>query len=149
MAFKAGDRVRMKHSCSGANKGCIYPLRLSGGELYTTDESGEDLCGCERNWELVSNDETNMSDKYYRVKKDTAGLEAGAILKFEGNGYKPISDIWNTDAVENGHTVYLVGYGVEHAPDWYERVYPINLLSKVVYKLKAEAKELMNKEHTA
>lgn len=92
----------------------------------------------------------NMAkEKFYRLKKDTPALNAGAILK-KGDcdsDYQPISDIWDTDACESNNRSYFTAYVVEHAADWYERVYPVNLLTKTVYKLKAEAMEAMNKEY--
>lgn len=87
--------------------------------------------------------------KFYRVKKDTFMWEAGAILENNvngGDGYTAINDIWHV--AELG-TEYISARIIEKNPEWFERVYPVNLLSKVVYKLKAEAKEAYSKEHSA
>lgn len=89
-----------------------------------------------------------MSDKFYRVVKDTPEWEVGAILKRVDDNrlYLPVNDLFNKyEETEIGeyHTI------VESTPDFFERVYPVDLLSKTVYKLKAEARELFSKEHTA
>ena len=90
-----------------------------------------------------------MSTKFYRVIKDNFLWEKGAILQntasgSTGQGYQPISDIWDT--TEHNSTEYISAKIIESNPEWFERVYQINLLSKTVYKLKAEAKEFTNKE---
>lgn len=89
-------------------------------------------------------------DRYYRLKKDTSGLLKGAILRKteDVNYYSPMNELYHTDSIEEGVTPRYTSYGVEHAPDWYERVYPVNLLTKTVYKLKEEAKQLFEKEYT-
>lgn len=83
-------------------------------------------------------------DKYYRLKKDTPALDAGAILRLDGDGYKPIDDLYSTPAC--GDNPYFAKFTIENASDWYERVYPVNLITKTVYKLKEEAREYFSKE---
>ena len=89
-----------------------------------------------------------MSDKFYTVLKPTYAFEAGAILKKDGDSYKAVSDIWNTEAAE-GHSPSITARYVEHVSnkEWFQRVYAVNLLTKTVYKIKVEALELMNKEY--
>lgn len=95
-----------------------------------------------------------MSEKYYRVKQDNFMWEKGAILKRSENlgskdscyGYEPINDLYNAG---DNQTEYISGYIIESRPEWFERVYPVNLVTKTVYKLKEEAKELFSKEHVA
>lgn len=86
-----------------------------------------------------------MAVKYYRVKQDTFLWEKGAILSSNSDGYVPTNEVWNKFEDQNEYISHNI---VEKNPDWFERVYPINLLSKVVYKLRAEAKEHIAKEHT-
>lgn len=90
------------------------------------------------------------SEKFYKLLKPTYHLEAGAILKSDGGNYKPVSDIWNTDAAD-GCTPSITSTYVEHVSNsaWFERVYAVNLLTKTVYKAKAQALEAMNKEYSA
>lgn len=89
------------------------------------------------------------SDKYYKLLKPLPHLEAGAILKKDGESYKAVNDIWNTPAAE-GSTPSIGAKYVEHDSnsDWFERVYAINLLTKTVYKVKAAALEAMNREYS-
>lgn len=88
-----------------------------------------------------------MSDKFYTLLKATYALEAGAILKKEGDKYKAVSDIWNTEAAEGKTPSISAEYvEAESNKEWFQRVYAVNLLTKTVYKVKAEALELMNKE---
>lgn len=89
-----------------------------------------------------------MSDKFYETLKPLPHLETGAILKKDGDSYKALSDIWNTEAAD-GATPSLGARYVEHASnsEWFKRVYPVNLLTKTIYKAKAEALEMMSKEY--
>ncbi len=102
-------------------------------------------------WEVLK-EETNKSkmEKFYRVKKDLPTITAGAVLKVDGDdAYVPVNDLYNTDAVKQGKDPRFNVYMVENAPEWFERVYPVSLLTKTVYKLKEEAKEFFSKEQTA
>lgn len=89
-------------------------------------------------------------DKYYRVKQDTFLWHKGAILKDtekgSNGGYSPETDIWDT--TEHNGNEYISAPIVENNPDWFERVYPVNLLTKIVYKAKAQAREHFEKNHT-
>lgn len=94
---------------------------------------------------------TMANEKYYRVKKDNFLWSEGAILKqdlergkeSEKYGYAPINDIWDT--TENNGTEYITGRIIENNPEWFERVYEVNLLTKTVYRTKEEAKEFITK----
>lgn len=72
--------------------------------------------------------------------------EEGAILKSEGDGYVAVDEVWNHVDLK---TEYISDHIVENEgnSEWFERVYPVNLLSKTIYKGKAEAKELLSKEY--
>lgn len=93
-----------------------------------------------------------MSNKYYKVLKDTFLWEKGAILKYDetagaSGGYEPINDIWSTEANAEANE-YITAKNIENNPEWFERVYAVNLITKTVYKSKAEARELMEKEYS-
>ncbi len=83
----------------------------------------------------------NNMEKFYKVMKDTVLLNAGAIIKKEGKGYsyQVASDLWNTDAVKEGSNIDLNEYAVEHAPEWYERVYEVIDGGRKFYVSKGEA----------
>lgn len=87
-------------------------------------------------------------NKFYRVLKESPLWDEGAIISDEtygsGNGYKAIDQVYVHDKCEHE---YISSPIVESQPDWFERVYPVNLVSKTVYKLKAEAKEILSKLH--
>lgn len=85
--------------------------------------------------------------KFYRVTQDTFLWEKGAILTDEKNssGYSPINDLWNKLEKQDE---YISTQLVEKNPDWFERVYPVDLLTKTVYKLKDAAREHFAKQHT-
>lgn len=91
-----------------------------------------------------------MSTKYYRVIQNTFMWGKGAILKEckdsgrEG-GYEPTSDIWDTTDFNEGE--YISARIIEKSPKYFRRVYKVNLLTKVVYKTKAQAQELLSKEY--
>lgn len=93
---------------------------------------------------------TMKTEKFYRVKKDLPTWKVGAVLKNEGEkgGYKSVNDLYDCDCVE-GKEYHETSYVVENSPEFFERVYPVSLLSKVVYKVKEEARILFEKEHTA
>lgn len=88
-----------------------------------------------------------MNNKFYKVIKDTFLWEEGAVLTnsaSNGNGYMPIDDIFIKECAENVGE-YISDDIIENNPEWFQRVYPVNLLSKTVYKIKEEAKELLAK----
>lgn len=91
-----------------------------------------------------------MAAKCYKVIKDHPLWEVGTIIvEKDGNYYvadgfeshikdiKGLSEKWH-----EGGTL------VENQPEWFQRVYPVNLLTKTVYKARDEAKELMAKNYT-
>lgn len=86
--------------------------------------------------------------KYYRVKKDTPMWIEGAIIfnSDYSEKYRATQDIWTrvegTEGWTEGDKL------VENNPDWYERVYPIDLITKTVYKLKEQALEFYSKQVT-
>lgn len=85
--------------------------------------------------------------KYYKAIKSSFLWEKGAILEpiQSGNGYAPISNIW--DATENNNEEYVTSIIIENSPEWFQQVYPVNLLSKVVYKSKEQARAVFAKEY--
>lgn len=89
--------------------------------------------------------------KYYRVTQDNFLWEKGAILKHSAEndivssrgGYSPENDIW--DITEHNGTEYISAPIIENNPDWFERVYEVKGVSKVLYKTKSAAKEYLSK----
>lgn len=92
---------------------------------------------------------TNKNMKYYKVKEDTFMWEKGAIISDEGcsGQYRSINPIW--DKLED-QKEWIGDSVIEDKVNakYFERVYPVNLITKTVYKLKEEAKQLLAKEHT-
>ena len=89
--------------------------------------------------------------KYYRVLQNTFLWEKGAIITNDpkigtDSGYRAIDPIWN---VTEDQTEYITSKIVEDKTNeaFFQRVYPVNLLTKTVYKLKEEAKEMLSKNH--
>jgi hypothetical protein len=87
-----------------------------------------------------------MSNKYYKVIKENFIWEVGAILERStlDDGYKPIDSIFN---MHDDTNEYISTRIVENSPDYFVRVYPVSLASKVVYRVKEEAKELIFKQY--
>ncbi len=87
--------------------------------------------------------------KHYRVKRDNFLWQVGAILENCANNgsYMPLdkTDIWNVTEYNGGECIS--SRIIENNPEYFERVYAVNLLTKTVYKLKAEAAELMAKSY--
>lgn len=81
--------------------------------------------------------------KFYRVLKENFLWEKEAILEYKDGGYRPIDPIFIIH--EDDSTEYISKGIVENSPDYFERVYPVNLVTKTVYKVKEEAKELIKK----
>lgn len=87
--------------------------------------------------------------KYYRVKKDTFMWLEGAILKFDEDsgsegGYTAISDLWDAADLDGEY----ISKRIIEAPEntvWFERVYEVKGLSKMVYMTKEKAREAVNK----
>jgi hypothetical protein len=86
-----------------------------------------------------------MNEKFYKVIKDTPAWDVGAILKGDANGYVSIEKLWDKEATKSDYK--MSGSIVEGNPDFFQKVYPVNLLTKTVYKLKEEAKELIEKNY--
>lgn len=70
----------------------------------------------------------------------------GAIIKSEGSGYRSVNEIFNH--VELG-SEYISDRIIEDKVNdiFFEKVYKVDLLTKTVYKLKDEAKALLEKEY--
>lgn len=85
-----------------------------------------------------------MSKKYYRVLKDLPAVDEGAILEDVGNGYAPISDIWNNEGTDPNGTKFA-SYAIEHQPEWFERVYETSIFGKAAYATKEAAQALAKK----
>ncbi len=88
-----------------------------------------------------------MSTKFYRVKQTNFLWDEGAIIKStDGNGYTSENEMFDHVDLKSEYISAPIIEAPENAM-FFERVYPVNLLSKTVYKLKEEAKELLSKEY--
>lgn len=81
-----------------------------------------------------------MSKKYYRLIKEHPVWEVGAIVQQQDGdkgSYEPVDTIWNKDIFdEEDLTEYKTV--VEKTP-WFERVYPIGKLEKMMFGTKKQA----------
>lgn len=87
--------------------------------------------------------------KYYRVIKENFLWEVGAVIAQNscgdtGEGYSPVDEVFRNEHLPSE---YISNPIIENTPEYFERVYPVNLLSKTVYKAKQEAKEMLQKEY--
>lgn len=159
MQFKVGDKFKVVGNipCNKGLEGKIGTVVKVFSTTYKQYEVlWEESGGVSENWtdegdmELISNkkEEKNMA-KFYRVKKETPAWEAGAVVSNEKDSakYKTINDLWDKECIE-GIEYWESLKVVESSPEWFERVYPVNLIKKTVYKLKAQAQELLSKEHS-
>lgn len=82
--------------------------------------------------------------KYYKVIKENFLWEVGAILQknTSGNGYEPIDDIFKIFPDTNE---YISSNIVEKSPEYFQRVYKVDLVTRVVYETKDRAKEIISK----
>ncbi len=156
MQFKVGDRFKVVNNHPNnpnyeGKIGTVEEVRSPGKyKIKFEGHSSANYWDDDGDMELISNNISAISmDKFYRVKKDLPWVTVGAVLKKVGSNYKLVNDLYTTDAVEEGQDLHFIAYGIEHAPEWFERVYEVSLLTKTVYKLKEEAKELFSKEQEA
>lgn len=84
--------------------------------------------------------------KYYKVLKTNFMWDEGAILESGGDGYRPISDIWNH--VDLGRE-YISDHIIENKDnsEFFQKVHKVDLLTRVVYETKDKAKELLAKAY--
>lgn len=161
--FQVGDRVKrvagedgnMYESEEGVVK-VVYPT-LSG---YKYDIDVNDGChapqipqshlvrvgSSQTNISSPVNENTTMSKRFYQVQKDTFLWGKGAVLsRNEDGSYSPINEIFNKHEDVNQT---ISGEIVENSPEFFERVYEVNLLNKVIFKTKELAREFMAKDYT-
>lgn len=79
--------------------------------------------------------------KFYRVKEDNFLWKKGCILKGDGEGYRPIDDLWDTTD-DNGDE-YISAHIIEAKENekYFERVYEISKGKKAYYLVKEKAQE--------
>ena len=82
--------------------------------------------------------------KYYKVIKENFLWEVGAIIGYEGSGYRPIDSIFKES--EYDETEYISEKIVENYPEYFQRVYKVDLATRVLYETKDKAIELINKQ---
>ncbi len=86
-----------------------------------------------------------MKKKFYRVVKENFLWEEGAILRLtepNGDGYTPIDDLFKKHEGDE----YITAEIVEKSPEYFERVYKVDLATRVIYETKDKAKELFSKQ---
>lgn len=85
-------------------------------------------------------------EKYYRVKEDNFMWSKGAIIRKDSDGYRSVNDIYNSVELK---TEYISTHIIENPANerFFERVYKVDLLSRTVFKLKEEARALLDKEY--
>lgn len=90
-----------------------------------------------------------MAKKYYRVKKDNFLWKEGAILEWAtysgspSGGYTPIDDVWDViEDIDNGEYVSANIVEDSQNADWFERVYEVGALGKVMYVTADKAREM-------
>lgn len=92
-----------------------------------------------------------MANKFYKVIKENPLWKVGAILQHEPvgteGGYRPLEDTDMWDVTEFNGNEYLSARIIENSPTYFQRVYPVNLVSKTVYRLKEEAREFFEAAH--
>lgn len=83
--------------------------------------------------------------KYYKVIKENFLWEVGAILHENQNkcGYVPIDDIYR---IHENNSEYITQSIVENSSEYFQRVYKVDLVTRVLYETKEKAKELMEKQ---
>lgn len=84
--------------------------------------------------------------KYYKVIKDNFLWEDGAILTetSDNEGYRPISDIYKKSEFDNNE--YTSSGIVENSPEYFARVYKVDLISRTLYEVKEEAIKILDKQ---
>jgi len=83
--------------------------------------------------------------KNYKVIKENFLWEVWCILKVNESGcwYIPIDEVYKKH--EWGE--YISSIIIENSPDYFQRVYKVNLLTRTVYKVKEEAREMLEKQY--
>ncbi len=81
-------------------------------------------------------------NKYYRLKTDSFLWKKGAILAYDGGGYRPIEDIW--DVTDKNENEYISSRIVENNPEHFERVYK-SRLEEMAFETKEVVMETYNK----
>jgi len=84
--------------------------------------------------------------RYYKVIKENFLWEVGAILdtSANSNGYAPIDDVYVKH--EDNAKEYISSKIVEDSPEYFQRVWKVNLATRVIYETKDKAKELIEKQ---
>ena len=83
--------------------------------------------------------------KYFKVIKENFLWDVGCILETisDGGGYRPIDDIYK----KHEGNEYITSHIVENSPEYFQRVFKVDLLTRTVYKIKTEAQALLQKEY--
>lgn len=83
--------------------------------------------------------------KFYKVIKENFLRDIGAIIQTNSwlNWYEPIDEIYK----KHEGNEYITSHIIENSPEYFQRVYAVNLLTKTVYKIKEQAKEMLEKQY--
>lgn len=78
--------------------------------------------------------------KFYRVLKETALWEKGAIISGgDGDSYRPVDPVFVKDIDGVNESWNEGAAAVENQPEWFERVYEMHGLKKMAYGTKKQA----------
>jgi len=88
--------------------------------------------------------------KYYRVIKENFLWDINAILEEKKSlgshgGYKPVDEVFIKHEEQNDE--YISSLIVENDSEYFERVYKVNLATRIVYDIKDRVKELLEKDY--
>lgn len=84
--------------------------------------------------------------KYYRVIKENFLWEVGTIISNDNNGgdYLPADDVF---ANKYNPNEYISDSIVENTPEYFERVYKLNLVNKIKYLAEDKYRDLIKKSY--
>lgn len=144
MKFKVGDKVKI----IGTTPGCTSALgltctikRIDSGSDLAYHVEGLPLSGAwyfsEYQLELITEEKSTMSKKYYRVVKEHPVWVVGAIIENDCGDYSAIDDVFVNDFKGLEH--YFETDSVVEQSDWFEQVYPISDLKKKLFGSKKQA----------
>lgn len=80
--------------------------------------------------------------KFYKIIKDHPVWEVGTILELRDGRYYPIDDLYVKD-IKGVNSDWCEGSDlIENQPEWFERVYKVNVLKQAKYLAKDAARKV-------
>lgn len=145
MSFKVGDKCKVIAENSGDYTqwiGKIVTISYVDGNRYLLKEVPRQA-GFWSNNELQLYKGDTMSNKYYRVLQDTPMWNQGAILERceslgNNGGYTAINDLWDATDLQGEYQSANV-VETDDNSKFFERVYPMGKLEKMVFGTKKQA----------